>query len=265
MKESGFVHLHIHTEYSSPYATCRLEELMEKAKAWNMKSLAITDKGAVHGAIRFSELAEQHGLHPVIGCEMKVAGTDESLILLAVSNRGYEQIVEWLNRGFHHPASQGDVIALSGGRNGIIHRFLATGRMELAVQKALEYAEWFGKNHFYLEVQHHGFPEDQALIERTVRLSRKTGIPLVATHDVHYLTREDASLLDLLQNRKQDAKSLETIGSFYLPSPDEMKEKFQTLPDALNNTVLIAKRCRFLVNRKGKMWTSKVRSYRQDP
>ncbi len=239
-----FVHLHIHTEYSLPEAVCRLEELMERAKSWNMTSLAITDIEAVHGAIRFCELAEKYGIHPIIGCEMEVGEKGERLILLAATNKGFERIVQGLNRGsFGPPDTNGDIVALSRGRSGIIHRLLADGQPERAEVKALEYAEWFGKDNFYIEIQDHGFAEDRAIIERTVQLSAKTGIPLVATHDVHYLDPEDAALVHMLQNRPFHQQP--SRGPFYLPSPLEMKRKFHDLPDALANTVRIARRCRF--------------------
>jgi DNA polymerase-3 subunit alpha len=238
---AGFVHLHVHTEYSLQEATCRLEELIQKAKSWGMTSLAITDKGAVHGAVRFYEWAETFGIHPIIGCETEIGVPGESLILLAATYRGYERIVEWLNTRAHfNGISSGDVIALSGGRNGIIHRLLAKGETDLAEKKALEYVEVFGKENFYLEVQHHS-PDDLPMIAQTAELSGKTGIPLVATHDVHYIHPEDERILHLLQGKRGD--STPAAGSFYLPSPDEMKEKFRHLPDALANTVRIANRC----------------------
>lgn len=246
MSHSGtnFVHLHVHTEYSLAEATCRLENLLQTAKAWNMNSLAITDKGTINGAIRFCEMAERYGIRPIVGCEMTVEGTGETLLLLAVTNRGYEQIVESLNRGsWVPPTAQGDLIALSGGRKGRIHRLIASGEMELAERQALLYADWFGKDHFYLEVYHHGFSGDGALLERTVRLSERTGIPIVATHDVHYLVPEDAPLLHVLGQDKNAPPP--TAGPFYLPSPQQMRDKFRHLPEALENTVRIAERCRF--------------------
>lgn len=239
--DTGFVHLHVHTEYSLQDASCRLEELIQKAKSWGMTSLAITDKEAIHGALRFHELAEKSGIHPIIGCETELGAPGESLILLAATYRGYERIVEWLNARTRFDGTwNGDVIALSGGRNGMIHRLLAKGEMELAEQKAREYVKIFGKDNFYLEVQHHG-PDDLPVIERTVRLSGSTGIPLVATHDVHYIDPEDERLLQLLRGKRDVLPP--DAGSRYLPSPREMEEKFRHLPGALQNTINIANRC----------------------
>lgn len=245
---TSFVHLHVHTEYSLKEAACRLEELLQTAESWNMDALAITDKGAINGVIPFCKLAGKHGIHPIIGCEIQVGDEGESLILLAATNRGYEQIVEQLNGdSFHPPASHGDIIALSGGRTGSIHRLITSGRMDLAEKQALQYVKWFGKEHFFLEAQHHGFADDEIWLERTVQLSRNMKIPIVATHDVHYLEPEDAPLLHMLQHRKKQPQAVppSTTGPFYLPSPLEMKAKFRHLPDALANTVRIAQRCRF--------------------
>ncbi|XID92344.1 DNA polymerase III subunit alpha [Paenibacillaceae bacterium WGS1546] len=245
---SNFVHLHVHTEYSLSEASCRLEDLVHMAESWHMHALAITDKGSVHGAIRFFELAERHGIHPIIGCEIKERETEDSLLVLAATNEGFRLIVDHLNSGtFHKPVFQGDVIVLSGGRTGAIQRLLASGRTEQAEQLARGYVKRFGKGNFYLEVQHHGLPDDDMVLERTVQLARRTGIPLVATHDVHYLVPEDADLLDVLQygQTKQRTSPRPMAGPFHLPSPHEMMRKFGHLPDALENTVRIARRIRF--------------------
>ena len=245
---TGFVHLHVHTEYSLKEAACRLEELLQTAESWGMEALAITDKGVVNGMIPFRKLAGKYGIQPIIGCEMEVGDAGDTLILLAATSRGCEQIVELLNgASFLPPASQGDIIALSGGRTGSIHRLIASGRLDLAERQALQYVKWFGKAHFFLEVQHHGFEDDDVWLERTVQLSRELKLPLVATHDVHYLAPEDAPLLHRIRHGTQQPKTVSPpkTGPFYLPSLIEMKTKFRHLPDALANTVRIAQRCRF--------------------
>jgi DNA polymerase-3 subunit alpha len=247
---SGFVHLHVHTEYSFQEATCRLDELIQKVKSFGMTTLAITDKSAIHGAVRFYELAKHYGIHPILGCEIKVNEAGESLIVLAATNKGYGQIIEWLNTGsYPHDSSGGDLIVLSGGRNGTIHRLLASGNTDLAEERALEYSRRFGKDNFFLEVQDHGFADDRDVIQRTLDISRKKGIPLVATHDVHYLTPEDEPVLHMLQNSRDHQSS--TAGALYLPSPLEMEEKFRYLPEALANTVKIAHRCQIQFENEG--------------
>lgn len=245
---TGFVHLHVHTEYSLPEAACRLEDLLQTAKSWGMEALAITDKGVVNGMIPFRKLAGKYGIHPIVGCEMAVDDAGSTLILLAATYRGCERIVELINgASFHPPISQGNIIALRGGRTGSIHRQIASGRMDQAERQALQYVKWFGKEHFFLEVQHHGFEDDDVRLERTVQLSREMKLPLVATHDVHYLAAEDAPLLHMIRHGKQQSEtdSPPKTGLFYLPSPAEMKTKFRHLSDALANTVRSARRCRF--------------------
>ncbi|WP_219641007.1 DNA polymerase III subunit alpha [Cohnella sp. CFH 77786] len=245
---ADFVHLHVHTEYSLMEAACKLEDLIDRARAWNMQALAITDKGAVHGALRFYEIARRHGIRPITGCEIKDGETGDTLLALAATNQGWRSIIEHLNgAAFLTPVSQGDVIVLSGGRTGAIHRLIASGRMDEAEKQALANVDRFGKDNFYLEVQHHGFPDDEACVQRTAELSRRTGIPLVATHDVHYASPEDAWLLERLRRGSVPPPPADrhAEGPFYLPSPLEMKEKFRRLPEALANTVRIAERIRF--------------------
>lgn len=245
---TSFVHLHVHTEYSLMEATCRLEDLLRRAAEWKMNALAITDKGGINGMIPFCRLAAEYGIHPIVGCEMQVGDSDDTLILLAATNRGYEQIVEQLNGApFHPPAFHGDIIALSGGRTGSIHRLLTSGRADEAAKQALQYIQWFGHDNFFLEAQHHGLADDDEALKQTVHLAREMKIPLVATHDVHYLDSEDAPLLHMIRQRKKELNPAapDAAGPFYLPSPMEMKAKFSHLPDAIDNTVRIAERCRF--------------------
>ncbi|MFD1955282.1 DNA polymerase III subunit alpha [Paenibacillus thailandensis] len=246
---TSFVHLHVHTEYSLLEASCRLEELVRQAAAWGMQALAITDKKVVNGIVPFCRLAREQGIRPIVGCEMPIEAGEspDSLIMLAASERGYELIVEQLNRGaFRPPAAHGDIIALCGGRTGRIHRLLRSGRTDLARHQAMQFAEWFGKDNFFLEVQHHGLPGDDDLIKRIVELSEELNIPLAATHDVHYLVSEDAPLLHLLETKRSGSQASPlSAGPFYLPSPHEMEAKFRHLPEALANTIRIAVRCRF--------------------
>lgn len=246
---AGFVHLRVRTEYSFPEGLCRLEELMKKAKSWGMTSLAITDIQRVNGAVRFYESAERYGIKPIIGCEVNATETGGKMILLAVANRGFERIIEWLNRSSNTITDgkwdTGDVIALSGGSRGPVHRLLAEGRMDEAEKLALEYARLFGNDHFYLEVQRHGAAGEDAIIKRTVRISQHTGIPLAATHDVQYLNPEDGRMNDMLLSRHGLNRSSAESDSHYFLSPQEMINKFRDLPEALNNTVQIAERVQF--------------------
>lgn len=131
---------------------------------------------------------------------------------------------------------------MSEGRNGSIYRLLAKGEMDLAKEQAREYAKCFGKGNFYLKAQDHGLADERMIMERTVKLSQKTEILLVVTHDAHYLVSEDTSLLQMLQNNPQTQQT--AARPFYFPSPQEMEEKFCGLPAALANTGIIARRAR---------------------
>ncbi|WP_425803116.1 DNA polymerase III subunit alpha [Desulfitobacterium sp. Sab5] len=241
INSNPFVHLHVYTEYSLLDSTCRLEALFKKTKSLGMNALAITDKNTISGVLRFHQLSEKYGIHPVVGCEMKIS-EDETLVLLAANSDGYELLVKWLNSGFPlQPALQGEIIALCGGNSGAIYNFLKKGDNLLAEEMALKYAGWFGKGNFYLELQHYNLTADRILVKKTAELSQKTGIPLVATHRIQYLEPEDANVLNILNELIHERTA---TGHFYLPSSEEMMEKFRDYPEALKNTFLIAERCK---------------------
>lgn len=242
INSNQFVHLHVYTEYSLLDSTCRLEALFEKTKSLGMNALAITDKNTISGVLRFHQLSEKYGIHPVVGCEMKVS-EDETLVLLAANSHGYELLVKWLNSGFPlQPALEGEIIALCGGNSGAIYNFLKKGENLLAEEMALKYAGWFGKGNFYLELQQYNLTDDRILVQKTAELSEKTGIPLVATHSIQYLEPEDANVLNILNEQIHERTA---TGHFYFPSAEEMMEKFRDYPEALKNTFLIAERCKF--------------------
>lgn len=242
INSNQFVHLHINTEYSLLDSTCRLEALFKKAKSLGMKALAITDKNTISGVLRFLRLSEKYGIHPVVGCEMKVS-EDETLVLLAANSNGYELLVKWMNSGFPvRPALKGEIIALCGGNRGAIYSFLKKGENLLAEEMALKYASWFGKDNFYLELQQYNLADASILIKKTAELSEKTGIPMVATHSIQYLETEDANDLNILNERTDERTA---AGHFYFSSSEEMIEKFRDYPEALKNTILIAERCKF--------------------
>lgn len=225
-----------------PDSACRLEALFKKTKSLGMNALAITDKNTISGVLRFHQLSEKYGIHPVIGCEMKVS-EDETLVLLAANSNGYELLVKWMNSGFPlQPALEGEIIALSGGNRGAVYNYLKKGEKLLAEGTALKYAGWFGKGNFYLEMQQYNLADDSILVKKTAELSEKTGIPLVATHSIKYLEPEDADILNILNGQTDERTA---SGRFYFPSSEEMMEKFRDYPEALKNTFLIAERCQF--------------------
>ena len=275
MAERQFTHLHLHTEYSLLDGACRINRLMERVKELGQTSVAITDHGVMYGVVDFYKAAQKAGIHPIIGCEVyvatrtrfdKVNRMDGSyhLVLLCENETGYRNLIKLVSAGFtegfyskpridkelleqHHEG----LIALSACLAGEIPRALANGDFEAAREKALYYQNLFGKDRFYLEIQDHGLEEQKLVLPMIVRLSRETGIPLVATNDAHYLTKQDAKMqrvLICIQTNKSvyDDDVLEFgTEEFYVKSTDEMYELFSAWPDACENTNKIAQMCQF--------------------
>ena len=275
MAERQFTHLHLHTEYSLLDGACRINRLMERVKELGQTSVAITDHGVMYGVVDFYKAAKKAGVHPIIGCEAyvatrtrfdKVNRMDGSyhLVLLCENETGYRNLIKLVSAGFtegfyskpridkellekHHEG----LIALSACLAGEIPRALASGDFEKAKETALYYQNLFGPDRFYLEIQDHGLEEQKLVLPMIVRLSRETGIPLVATNDAHYLTKEDAKMqrvLICIQTNKSvyDDDILEFgTEEFYVKSTDEMYELFSLWPEACENTNKIAQMCQF--------------------
>lgn len=269
-----FTHLHVHTEYSLLDGSAKIKELVERAKELNMDSLAITDHGAMYGAIDFYKAAKEKGIKPIIGCEVYVADgsrlvKDNSanyhyyhLVLLAENNEGYQNLAKLVSYGFidgfyYKPRvdkellrqfSKG-IIACSACIAGEIPRNILNKTYEQAKETALEYQAIFGKDNFYLEMQDHGIPEQRIVNTALMRMHEETGIPLICTNDSHYIYKEDSVSHDILlciQTGKtvhdEDRMKYES-GQFYLKSSDEMYELFPYAKEALENTYKIAQRC----------------------
>ena len=269
-----FVHLHLHSEYSLLDGACRIPQLVARAAQLGMKSLAITDHGVMYGVIDFYKACKNAGIKPIIGCEMYTAKRSHNdkdprldaeqghLILLAENNTGYRNLVKLVSLGFtdgfyYKPRidyeqlaqySEG-LIALSSCLAGDIPQLILDHRYEEAKELALRLEAIMGKGNFYLELQQNGLREQQIVNAQLIRLSRETGIPLVATNDVHYINREDAKTQEILMCI-QTGKTIEDpdrmrfeTDAFYLKSADEMWEHFAAYPEALENTVRIAERC----------------------
>ena len=266
--------MHVHTEYSLLDGSSKITEIVKQAKALGMENLAITDHGAMYGVIDFYKECKAQGIHPVIGCEVYVAersrfqkeGRSDAeyyhLVLLAETQQGYENLIKMVSLGFiegfyYKPRIDLDllrenhegIIALSACLAGAVPRALIGSGYEKAKEVALEYAEIMGEGNFYLELQDHGIPEQAQVNQQLLRMSRETGLPLVATNDVHYTYKEDAAAHDILlciQTGKkvddQDRMRYEG-GQFYLKSPEEMAELFPYAPQAIANTEEIARRC----------------------
>ena len=271
----SFAHLHVHTEYSLLDGSCKIKELISRAKELGMKNIAITDHGNMYGVIDFYRAARDAGINPVIGCEVYVApgsrfdreiskGEERynHLVLLAENNQGYANLMKIVSLGFtegfyYKPRVDYEVlekyhegiIALSACLAGIVATNLRRGMYEQAKKEAMRLSEIFGLDHFYLELQDHGIADQQMVNQGIFRMSQETGLGLVATNDVHYITAEDAEAHDILlciQTKKlvkdQDRMRYEG-GQFYLKSEEEMKQLFPYALQAIENTEEIANRC----------------------
>ena len=271
----AFVHLHVHTEYSLLDGACRIGSIMERVKALGQDAVAITDHGVMYGVIDFYKAAKAAGVRPIIGCEVYVAprsmrdrvhGVDSEarhLVLLCENREGYQNLSQLVSKAFQDGfygkprvdmdllrAHSGGLIALSACLAGEIPRRLMDDDFAGAKEKALELAEIFGPEHFYLELQDHGIPEQTRVNQGILRLARETGLPLVATNDAHYLAKEDAQLQDVLMCI-QMGKTVDDPNrmrfetqEFYLKSEQQMRELFPQAPEAIENTARIAERCR---------------------
>ncbi len=269
-----FVHLHVHSEYSLLDGACRIPKLLARANDLGQKAVAITDHGVMYGVIDFYKQARKQGIKPIIGCEVyvaprtrfdKVHQLDSSpyhLVLLCENNTGYQNLIQLVSKGFiegfyNRPRVDIELlrqyheglICLSACLAGEIPRKLLNEGYEAAKETALQYAEIFGKDNYFLEIQDHGIREQKEIIPHIVRLSQETGIGLVATNDAHYLEREDSKMHHVMVciqtgHTVEDDDTLEfETDEFYIKSGDEMSELFSYAPQAIENTVRIAERC----------------------
>ena len=273
---SGFTHLHLHTEYSLLDGACRLDNVLDRAIQLGQTSIAITDHGVMYGAVDFYKKAKAKGIKPIIGCECYVAARSRHdkvhaldseryhLVLLCKNATGYQNLIAmvakaWTEGFYTKPRidkellekhSEG-LIALSACLAGEIPRALTAGDYERAKEKALWYKSVFGEGNFYLELQNHGIREQQQIEPLLIKLSDETGIPLVATNDTHYVNREDSKIQQVLicvatNTTIGQENSLEfQTDEFYLKSEEEMSALFSHVPQAIENTQIIADQCNF--------------------
>ncbi len=271
-----FVHCHLHTEYSLLDGASRIEPLMQQAAALGIPALAMTDHGVMYGAIEFYETARAHGVTPIIGLEAYIAPrrmTDKDpkldaqafhLVLLATNDEGYRNLLKLTTAahldGFYYKPRidrellgrhAAGLIGLSGCLNGEISRAILRDNLPAAREVAGAYRDIFGPGNFYLEVQNHGLADQQTVVRGVVALAQDLGLPIVATNDVHYVTRAEADAQDALMciqmGLSLDQRDKPRIGDtpeFYLKSPEEMATRFVELPEALRHTLAIAERCR---------------------
>ena len=271
-----FTHLHTHTEYSLLDGSGRIPEMIARAKELGMNALSITDHGVMYGVIDFYKEAKKQGIRPIIGCEVYVtpgsrfdrdpdrSGGDRynHLILLCENNTGYHNLMKLCSRafleGFYYKprvdlslleAYHEGLIASSACLAGEVARALSRGMYEEAKKAALRYRDIFGENNFFLELQDHGIPEQKTVNAGLLQLSRETGIPLIATNDIHYTFAEDAEPHDILLCIQTGKHVSDTDrmryegGQYYMKSEDEMRRLFPYAPEALDNTQKIADRC----------------------
>ncbi|MBQ8687691.1 MAG: DNA polymerase III subunit alpha [Ruminococcus sp.] len=274
ISRDAFAHLHVHSVYSLLDGACRIEELVQRVKELGQTAVAVTDHGNLYAAVAFAQAAEKAGIHPVIGCEVYAARRtrfdkehqhdrkSDHLVLLCENETGYRNLVRLVTaahlEGFYHRPRVDEellkkyhagLICLSGCIAGRIPRLLLNGSFDEAKKAALHYRSIFGADNYFLEVQNHGVAEERTVLPLLYRLSRETGIPLAATNDAHYLTREDASMQHVLlciqtgrTVEDPDGMGFETE-EFYLKSTEEMAKLFAAVPEAVTNTGKIAARC----------------------
>ncbi len=269
-----FVHLHVHTEYSLLDGSNRIKDLIQRVKELGMSSVAITDHGVMYGVVEFYKEALKNGIKPILGCEIYTAkrnmqdkqpGLDSDyghLVLLAKNNTGYKNLMKLVSLGFtegfyYKPRvdyqtlekySEG-IIALSACLSGDIPAAILNNDLEKAAELARRLNGIFGQDNFYLELQHNGISDQNLVNQQLIKLSRELGIPLVATNDAHFLTREAARSHDILlciqtgKTINDDNRMRFDTDEIYVKSPAEMYENFRNVESALENTLKISERC----------------------
>lgn len=271
---NNFVHLHVHTEYSLLDGANRISDLIQRVKELGMDSVAITDHGVMYGVVEFYKEAKKNGIKPILGCEVYTAkrrmvdkqpGLDSDyghLVLLAKNQIGYKNLMKIVSMGFtegfyYKPRIDYDVlekysegiIALSACLSGDIPVAILNNDYEKAAELAQKLNRIFGQDNFYLELQHNGISDQNLVNQQLIRLSGELGIPLVATNDAHFLTREAAhshEILLCIQTGKtinDENRMRFNTDEVYVKSPEEMYDNFKNVKEALENTVKIAEMC----------------------
>lgn len=272
-----FTHLHVHSHYSLLDGLAKIDGLVDRAIELGMDSLALTDHGSLYGAVEFFKKAKAKKIKPIIGTELYVApermqdkrpridDKNYHLLLLAKNKKGYQNLVylvtqAWLDGFYYKPRTDKEtlkkysegLIACSACLAGEVPQATLSGDPNKAENVALEYQEIFGPGNFYLELQDHkNLPEQKKCNEALKKIAKKTGIPLVATNDIHYLRTEDAEAQDILMlvNTNAIVDDPERLSmknnDFSMRPPSEIIEAFKDVPEAIENTQKIAQACNF--------------------
>ena len=277
MQNTKFVHLHLHTDYSLLDGACDVETVLNRMVDLKMPAAAITDHGNLFGAVSFYETARKKGIKPIIGCEVYVARgshTDRSsnegekanhhLVLLCENNTGYKNLVKLVSHGFlqgfyYKPRIDKELLAqhsdglicLSACLSGEVCSNLIHEQYEAARKAAGDYLDIFGRDRFFIEIQDQGIEVERRINPQLIRLSKELAVPIVATNDCHYVTREDSRAHEVLlciqtgKTMSDNSRMRFSTDQFYVKTQEEMCELFRELPDALSRTVEIAERCHF--------------------
>ena len=281
MGKAEFVHLHLHTEFSLLDAACKIDRLMKHAAELEFPAMAMTDHGVMYGAIEFYQAAKKSGIKPIIGCEVYVApgsrlekkssiGGKEvynHLVLLAQNQTGYKNLVRLVSdahlEGYYYKpridkeileAHKDGLIALSGCLASEIPAFIQHDKIPQARDALDWFRQVFGKDHFYLELQNHGIPEQQLVNRHLIQWAKEFNLQMVATNDVHYIKKEHSHAHDSLicigtQSHLNDTKRMSYVPEqFYLRSAEEMTELFKEVPSAVSNTLAVAEKCDLEIN-----------------
>jgi DNA polymerase-3 subunit alpha len=275
MGQPGFVHLHLHTEFSLLDGANRIDELLDRAQQLQMPAVAMTDHGNLFGAMKFYKAAQARGIKPILGCEAYISPTtrfDRSMqgmqaaahhiTLLATNYQGYQNLARLISKayleGFYYrPRIDKELLAehaagligCTGCLKGEVNGHILQGNLRQAVESVDSYRQIFGPDNFYLELMSHGVPGQTDVNKHLVAFSRELGLPMVATNDCHYLRREDAAPHDILLcigtgKSINDAHRMRySQQEFYFKSSEEMYQVFAEVPEACLNTLAIAERC----------------------
>ncbi len=273
----AFIHLHNHSQYSMLDGACRIDKMVEKAKKYGMNAVAVTDHGNMFGTVDFCNRAKDAGIKPIVGMEAYIVNRDldhpdskkdtrHHLILLVMNDEGYHNLMKLSSYsykdGFYYKPRisksllkkySGGLICLSACIQGEIPRLLLSDRK----QEAKEAVEWFKNtfpDNYYLEIMDHGFPDEAKARKMLIELARETDTPLVATNDCHYLNKEDAEAHDILlciqtgKSVSDPSRMRFDSRELYFKTEEEMRKLFSDVPDALDNTQLIADKVNFELN-----------------